>query len=84
MTQTVNLETFRYQMMTKGYMNKTELARFLDCGYKNATKAYELMMEDTEKEGMERLNNGFVLTKRALGYLGLTEKKVIEAYERSK
>lgn len=79
-----SLEDFRYQMMTKGYMNKTELARFLGCGYKRATKAYQQMMSDTEQEGLERLNSGFILTKRAIAYLGLTERKVIEAYERNK
>lgn len=84
MTDNEKLEAFRYRMMTKGYMNKSELARFMECGYKRANKAYQQMMSDTEQEGLERLNNGFILTKRAITYLGLTERKVIEAYERSK
>lgn len=77
------LEAFRYQMLTKGYMNKRELQAFLDCGEKLATKAFNSMMKDIEKEGMERLAGNVVLTKRAIGYLGLTEKKIVEAYERS-
>lgn len=78
----MTLETFRYQMMVKGYMNKKELGEFLGCGYKTATKAYNAMTKDIEAEGMERLDGGFILTKRAIAYLGLTEKKITEAYDR--
>lgn len=80
----MTLEEFRYRMMIKGYMNKTELGKFLDCGYTTATKAYDSITKDIEAEGMERLSGGFILTKRAIAYLGLSEKKIIEAYEREK
>ena len=77
-----SLEAFRYQMMVKGYMNKTELQTFLDCGEILATRAFNAMMKDIEKEGLEKLQGNIVLTKRAIGYLGLTEKKIVEAFER--
>lgn len=77
-----NLEAFRYQMLIRGYMNKTELAKFMDCGYNIADKAYKAMMKDAEAEGLEKLNDGHILTKRVVAFLGLTEKKIIDAYER--
>lgn len=78
----MTLEEFRYRMMVKGYMNKKELGQFLDCGYTTTTKAYNAMTKDIEAEGMERLGNGLILTKRAIAYIGMTEKKITEAYER--
>lgn len=34
------LEDFRYRMMIRGYMNKKEFQKFMDCGYKTATKLW--------------------------------------------
>lgn len=78
------LEAFRYRMMTKGYMNKSELAQFLGCGRKLASKVYDSILKDLEKQGVEKLDHGLILTTRAIDYCGLSEKKVIDAYRRSK
>lgn len=78
------LEDFRYRMMTRGYMNKSELQKFLGCGYKTAIKAWRHMTQDRVAEGLESIDGGrLILTKRAISYLGLTEKKIIEAHERT-
>lgn len=79
-----SLEAFRYEMLIRGYMNKTQLQRFMDCGWVTMDKAYNAMLADADAEGIERLHGGHILTKRAIAYLGLTEKKIIEAYERQK
>ena len=78
-----SLEEFRYLMMMKGYMNKKELQRFLDCGQRTATKVFNSIMADVEREGLENLSDNLILTKRAISYLGSSEKKITEAYERA-
>lgn len=78
------LEDFRYRMMIRGYMNKKEFQKFMDCGYKTATKLWNRSLSDIEAEGLECIDGGrFMLTKRAIGCLGLSEKKIIEAHERA-
>nr|DAJ89976.1 MAG TPA: hypothetical protein [Caudoviricetes sp.] len=78
------LEDFRYRMMIRGYMNKKEFQKFMDCGYKTATKLWDIFLLDIEAEGLECIGEGrLMLTKRALGFLGLSEKKIIEAHERA-
>ena len=78
------LEDFRYRMMIRGYMNKKEFQKFMDCGYKTATKLWNSLLQEVEAEGLECIGGGRVmLTKRAIGCLGLNEKKIIEAHERA-
>ena len=81
--QVENLAAFRYEMMQKGYVNKTELAKFVGCGRNSASVVYKSIMTDIKKEGLESIYPNVVLTKRVIRYLGLTEKQIIEAYERS-
>lgn len=40
-------------------------------------------MEDIKKEGLENIDENTILTKRAIQYLGLTQKNIVESYERS-
>lgn len=75
---------FRVQMMEKGYMNKSELAEFLGCGRDMARETFKAIMNEVKKEGLENIDQNLILTKRAINYLGLTDKQIIEAYERSK
>lgn len=71
-------------MMIRGYMNKKEFQKFMDCGYKTATKLWNRFLSDIKAEGLECIDGGrFMLTKRAIGCLGLSEKKIIEAHERA-
>ena len=81
--QVENLAAYRYEMMEKGYMNKTELSKFIGCGRNKGIKIFQKIMEDIKKEGLENIDSNVILTKRAIQYLGLTQKKIVESYERS-
>lgn len=81
--QVENLAAYRYEMMEKGYMNKTELSKFIGCGRNKGIKIFQKIMEDIKKEGLENIDENTILTKRAIQYLGLTQKSIIDAYERS-
>lgn len=81
--QVENLAAYRYEMMEKGYMNKSELSKFLGCGRKKGSKIFQKIMEDIKKEGLENIDSNIILTKRAVQYLGLTQKSIVESYERS-
>lgn len=50
--QVENLAAYRYEMMEKGYMNKSELSKFLGCGRKKGRKIFQKIMEDIKKEGL--------------------------------
>lgn len=81
--QVENLAAYRYEMMEKGYMNKSELSKFLGCGRKKGSKIFQKIMEDIKKEGLENIDSNIILAKRAVQYLGLTQKNIVESYERS-
>lgn len=81
--QVENLAAYRYEMMEKGYMNKSELSKFLGCGRNKGSKIFQKIMEDIKKEGLENIDSNVILTKRAVQYLGLTQKSIVESYERS-
>lgn len=81
--QVENIAAYRYEMMEKGYMNKTELSKFIGCGRNKGMKIFQKIMEDIKKEGLENIDSNVILTKRAIQYLGLTQKSIVESYERS-
>lgn len=81
--QVENLAAYRYVMLEKGYMNKSELSKFIGCGRNKGSKIFQKIMEDIKKEGLENIDSNVILTKRAVQYLGLTQKSIVESYERS-
>ena len=81
--QVENLAAYRYEMMEKGYMNISELSKFIGCGRNKGSKIFQHIREDIKKEGLENIDSNVILTKRAIQYLGLTQKSIIDAYERS-
>lgn len=81
--QVENLAAYRYEMMEKGYMNKSELSKFIGCGRNKGSKIFQKIMEDIKKEGLENIDSNVILTKRAVQYLGLTQKSIVDSYERS-
>lgn len=81
--QVENLAAYRYEMLEKGYMNKSELSKFIGYGRNKGSKIFQKIMEDIKKEGLENIDENTILTKRAIQYLGLTQKNIVEAYERS-
>lgn len=48
--QVENLAAYRYEMMEKGYMNISELSKFLGCGRKKGSKIFQKIMEDIKKK----------------------------------
>lgn len=48
--QVENLAAYRYKMMEKGYMNKSELSKFLGCGRNKGSKVFQQIMEDIKKK----------------------------------
>ena len=64
--QVENLAAYRYEMMEKGYMNKSELSKFIGCGRNKGSKVFQKIMEDIKKEGLENIDSNVILTKRAI------------------
>ena len=64
-------------------MNISELSKFIGCGRGKGSKIFQKIMEDIKKEGLENIDSNVILTKRAIQYLGLTQKSIVESYERS-
>lgn len=71
----------RYKLLLKGFVNKSELNRFVPCGNKKGTRIWDTIKDSVKAEGIEKLDGEVILTKRLIEYLGLTEKKVIDSYE---
>ena len=54
--QAENLAAYRYEMMEKGYMNKSELSKFIGCGRNKGSKIFQKIMEDIKKEVKKKEN----------------------------
>jgi len=80
---TEGLEATRYYLMVKGFVNKSELRRFIPCGQKRAQEIWDDVNAQIKNEGLESLS-GTILVSRLLKYIGKTEKKIVEDYERTK
>ena len=52
--QVENLAAYRYEMMEKGYMNKSELSKFLGCGRNKGSKIFQKIMEDIKKRRLRK------------------------------
>ena len=48
--QAESLAAYRYEMMEKGYMNKSELSKFIGCGRNKGGKIFQQIMKDIKKE----------------------------------
>lgn len=48
--QVENLAAYRYEMMEKGYMNISELSKFIGCGRGKGSKIFQKIMEDIKKK----------------------------------
>lgn len=76
-----DLTTNRYNLMRKGFLNRKEVMDFVPCGSRRADQIIENIRKDVKLEGLENLDNKMVLARRVIAYIGLTEKKISEAYE---
>lgn len=75
---------FRYQMMERGWMNKTDFQKFACLGYKKANEAFKQMKSEIKKEGYEMIEDNVILTKRAIAFCGLSKQEIIRAYNAAK
>lgn len=73
----------RYRLMQKGFLNKKEVMAFVPCGASKANQIIQGIRNEVKLEGLENLDSNTVLVKRIITYLGLTEKKISDAYEKS-
>lgn len=77
------LTDFRYKMYQKKFMNKKETEAFMNLGYSRCRRAWEIMMSDADKTGLERLDNNIITTERVMQYMGISPKELERAYERN-
>lgn len=75
----------RYEIIHNFTMTKTDLARFMNCGKKNAGKVWDEIMLDIEKDGKGNigLGNRYILTQRVLDKLNITKSQITKDYERT-
>ena len=70
-----------YNLMRKGFLNRTEVMAFVPCGARMANMIIDGIRKEVELEGYENLDENLILAKRIIAYLGLTEKKIESAYQ---
>lgn len=75
---TSKINQTRMKYIRKGYLTRTEVAKFVPCGSTKASKIYHQIREEVEAEGLENCFN-VILVKRLLDFMGLTVKEVKEA-----
>lgn len=74
------LATTRYLLMNKGYLNQSDVMKFIPCGQSKAKKVVAEIRQDIKTQGIENLDNNVILVGRLIKYLGLSEKKIKDAY----
>lgn len=73
---------FRYEMKTRGWMRKSDIRPFTGCKAKEINEIWKALHDDMKYEGIESMD-GIVLTKRVIKFMGLTDKDIDKAYEKS-
>lgn len=68
--ETKELAKFRYDMMLKGFMNKSELKKFLQVGEKRAVKAWDKM------HGMQEMVEVVLVIENILQLKYVTQRAV--------
>ena len=77
------LVSTRYRLMMRGYLNQSDIAKFVPCGKAKAKKILISIRADTKSQGIENLGGNMILTSRLIKYLGLTEAQITRAYEKA-
>lgn len=77
------LVSTRYALMQRGFMNQSDIAKFVPCGKAKAKKILISIRADTKSQGIESLDGNMILTSRLIKYLGLTEAQITRAYEKA-
>ena len=74
---TSKINKTRLDLINKGYLTRSEIAKFVPCG---SIKASQIRSQ-VEAEGLENCFN-VILVGRLLAFMGLTTKEVREAAKR--
>lgn len=77
------LASTRYALMQRGFMNQSDIAKFVPCGKAKAKKILISIRADTKSQGIDNLDGNMILTSRLIKYLGLTEAQITRAYEKA-
>lgn len=72
----------RYRLMQQGFLNKSEIRQFVPCGKRRAAQIFDDIERSIKREGIENLQGNIIKVERVMKYLGLTEKKVVDLYEK--
>ncbi|MGN0711706.1 MAG: hypothetical protein ACI4LO_08085 [Anaerovoracaceae bacterium] len=75
MMETISINNRRLELIRKGYVNRKELAEFLNVGKTRATAVYEEIASDIAKED-KTIDILGIRTCRILEYMGLTEEDI--------
>lgn len=74
------LVSTRYRLMMRGYLNQSDVMRFVPCGQKRAREIMGQIKSNVATEGIENLDKNVILTSRLIKYLGLTEARIKDTY----
>lgn len=78
---TSKINKTRLELINKGYLTRSEIAKFVPCGSVKASQIYHEIRSQVEAEGLENCFN-VILVGRLLAFMGLTTKEVREAAKR--
>lgn len=63
----------RKELILKGWVNKSEIEKFVPCGRKTAKKIYDVIQQEVKANGFEMLKD-CIRTERLIEYMGLDRK----------
>ena len=78
---TSKINKTRLELINKGYLTRSEIAKFVTCGSVKASQIYHEIRSQVEAEGLENCFN-VILVGRLLAFMGLTTREVREAAKR--
>ncbi len=76
-----NINNIREEIIFQGHANTQEIQAFIPCGYKEATKIKNEIIEKIKKNGKRVLVSGrrvYIKPVHLLDYIDMTEKQIHE------
>ncbi|NCU30356.1 hypothetical protein EOM57_00975 [Candidatus Saccharibacteria bacterium] len=75
---TSNISTIRLSIVTKGYLDKSDVMAFVPCGKDKARDIFNRIRDDVKGKGLENCRE-VILAKRMLDYMGLSTESIEKA-----
>lgn len=75
---TSNISTIRLGIVTKGYLDKSDIMAFVPCGKDKAKVIFNKIRSNVRNDGLENCRE-VILAKRMLDYMGLSNETIKEA-----